>query len=326
MKITIHKKFHPWYYSYFLQGLQQLNIPFSFDTLINSSTEQRLNREGFSKDFLILSIRKNGKEKILVIGADDKTTVSLELLALADLYAKTNVSVETQQSHSIVPIGPTFGVKYLDVELLKMAIRDAFNKDYSKWKLAMKRVKYDMYLQLKDSPGDLRRIFYLNYPWKKHNDLTEFRKSIIEYLKELDHNNIIKFEGGFSKRRFGYHEGLREVSASKIYNHKNYLESLAQTKIALNTSAVHNCLGWKMGEFLCLGRCMLSFSIENVMPFDFKSGRHYHQIEHISELESNIKYLINNPSVVNTIQRNAHDYFHQYIAPSQIMKRLLYMV
>ena len=323
MKVTIHRKFHPWYYLFFLQGLAENGVSFDFAELIDAEMEARLKNGGFEKDYLLISIARAGRERLIVIGADDKTEIAPELVNIADVYAKTNVSVQTRDESGIVPLGPTFGLRYLNADILKIAARDVLAGDYNKWLLVAKREPLSAYLQQRKNKGRLQNIFYLNYPWKKHRKLTAFRLSIIQSLQTLDRDGLICFEGGFSKRRFGYHEGLREVSADRLYGHSEYLSSLVSTKIVLNTPAVHSCLGWKMGEFLCLGRCMLSFPIPNVMPYDFKHGVHFHQIEDLGELESTLKSLMNHATYVESIQQQALAYFDMHVRPARVMERLL---
>jgi hypothetical protein len=323
MIVTVHNTFHPWYYLYFIKGLAELNVQLRYAPLIDQSLEDRLAQGGFAKDYLILSVQKAGKERMIVIGADDKTDISADLYDLADLYGKTNTSVELMNSHGIVPLGPTFGVRYADGHILRMAAADVIRGDYDKWKLVLKRNPLESYYELRENSGEVDRIFYLNYPWKKHSGLTNFRLSIIQLLKKLEAKGDITFEGGFSKRRFGYHEGLKDLSANKLYSHKKYLQALVKSKVAINTPAVHSCLGWKLGEFLALGRCTLSFPISNVMPFEFKQGVHYHQVDELDGLEAELAYLTSNRTYVEGIQRNAKAYFDTYVRPVSVMGRLL---
>ena len=115
-------------------------------------------------------------------------------------------------------------------------------------------------------------IFYLNYPWRNHESVTSMRKKIIQVLKKINDEGRIVFEGGFSKRRFGFHEGLKEYSAKKTYNHSKYLYALKDSMVVINTPAVHDCLGWKLGEYLALNKVILSLPIDRVLPGDFQAG------------------------------------------------------
>jgi hypothetical protein len=132
----------------------------------------------------------------------------------------------------------------------------------------------------------------------------------------------IEFEGGFSKRRFGYHAGLEQVSATKLYNSKSYLRAQVKGKMAINTPAVHGCLGWKLGEYFALGRAVVSLPISNLFPVPIEHGKHIHFFENEETVDEEIKKLRLDVGYLQYLQKNTNEYYNQYLRPDVVINRM----
>lgn len=326
MKIIIHKNFNPWYYTYYLIDLYKLSSNISFSRLISPEEEEKV-FASFPKDYFIFLVQQNGLERLIVIGADDKKSFSKTLYDRCDVFGKVNTSDDLINKHAkLTGIGPNFGIGNLNVITLNAIMKQFPGKYFNidEWKKVFKRSPYNFYNSLNEKVSvQDKYLFYLNFPWKKHSDLTNFRKEIIIQLQILEEERVFEFEGGFSKRRLGYFDGLKQYSAREIYNHKTYLKNIKKSQVVINTPAVHDCLGWKLGEYLKLGKAILSFPIYNSMPGKFINGKHFHQLEDIKLIKSDLLFLFKNDSYRKYLEKNATNYFNHYLSPERVISRLI---
>lgn len=330
-KILMCPLFDPWYYEFYIKGLYD----FYKDYTIEFSFEDRFLRFNefvngpYRKEFFYYEIWDNGNVSKICIAANDKCDVNDTVYEWVDVYAKVNVDEATLQKYpKVLPVGPNFGINYFSLPAYlklswklyrKAGIKNPYFRVYTHQ--SMKRCSFDVYANRKASKDNY--LFYLNYPWKKHTTVTNLRKEIITILKGLDKENVISFEGGFSRRRLGPFEGLENYSASKLYNHKSYLEHLKLSTVVINTPAVHDCLGWKLGEYIALGKAIITTPINRVLPGNFVAGTHYLEIKDVhTELKDAISWLVSHKEQRMELEQNALAYFEKYLTPGKVVSAI----
>lgn len=331
IKVLVSPVFDPWYYEFFIKGLIDYygkdKVQFSYDSRFLRFQEFTLTK--YRKAFLYYEINTGNCFKKIVISAEDWTDFHTDIYKEVDCYALVNVTNEQLKKNSkLFPIGPSFGIRNFSlIQYLKFSWKLKKKAKISNpyWETfrnnTLKRSFYKEYE--KGSVKEIRnQTFYLNYPWGKHPTVTEMRKSIILILKRLEEKNLIKFIGGFSKRRFGYHKGLKDLSTNRIYNHANYLKALKKAGFVINTPAVHDCLGWKLGEYLALGKAIISLPLDRAMPGNFIAGKHYHEIKDIEGLENAVNEIVSNESYRLNLAENAQEYYECYLGPENSIRRI----
>lgn len=330
--IEVSPIFDPWYYEYYFKGLVDYygkeNVKFNFSESFMEYYKYSFTK--YRKAFFYYEITSGETRKRVVISAEDWVDINSEVYKAVDCYAKVNVVEEqTGKYQKILPIGPNFGIRYFSLlEYIfftytlhrKTKIKNPFFKTF--FTNSFKRSFYRTYERKNPEESNLKKTFYLNYPWRKHHEVTKRRKEITKILKDLEKRDIIIFEGGFSKRRFGYHKGLKPYSAKKNYSHKDYIKAVKRAGFVINTPAVHGCLGWKLGEYLALGKPIISLPLGRVMPGDFKEDVHYVEIENIQELYNKIPKLLGDPVKTQGLSHNAAEYFQQFLTPERVIHRI----
>lgn len=331
ISIDVSPIFDPWYYEFYFKGLVdhygKENVNFNYSDRFIDFYKYSSTR--FRKAFFYYEIKLNGIKKRVVISAEDWTDINTDVYDKVDCYAMVNVVKEQMEKYpKILPIGPNFGIRYFStIDYLifslrlfnKRGIKNPFLKTY--FSNSLKRSFFTVY-EKSSKKLHLNRTFYLNYPWSKHKEVTNRRKEIIEILKDLETRGLIIFEGGFSKKRFGYHKNLKEYSAKRVYGHKAYIDAVKRAGFVVNTPAVHGCLGWKLGEYLALGKTIVSLPFGRVMPGNFQEDVHYLKINDIQELENKIEELLTNRSKMTALSENAENYFREFLKPKKVIYRI----
>jgi glycosyltransferase involved in cell wall biosynthesis len=94
--------------------------------------------------------------------------------------------------------------------------------------------------------------------------------------------------------------------------------------VAFNNPAVHGCLGWKLGEFLAMGKAIVSLPIERVLPAPLEHGVHLHVVDGTPEsLDDAIARLRSDDPYRRTLEVNARRWYEQHLAPERLATRLV---
>jgi hypothetical protein len=93
--------------------------------------------------------------------------------------------------------------------------------------------------------------------------------------------------------------------------------------LVFNNPAVGGCLGWKLGEFLALGKAILSTPIDRVMPGAFDPGEHFLQIDGSAEsFDAGIERLIGDKQTREGLERRARQYYDEYLRPDRVVTHI----
>ena len=90
-----------------------------------------------------------------------------------------------------------------------------------------------------------------------------------------------------------------------------------------STPSVIGCHGWKLGEFLCEGKAIVSTPLNNVMPGSFENGVHYLEVLSPDDMEKAIVRLRDDVDLMQRLKRNAWDYYNTWVSPEASVLNVL---
>lgn len=265
------------------------------------------------------------------VSLHDHARVNQLGLDWSTVYGIVNVDPHDVASHEqLVPIGPTFGVRLRSHALtarhlsravscrLPSDLRGAVEVLELGWKHQRRRLPISRYVPSESDPD---YVFFVAWPWAKHREVNPARARFIETcLRAPD----LEFEGGFAPRRRDDVEEVRALSATKRYSISQYLARVSRSAVAFNNPAVHGCLGWKLGEFLALGKAIITLPIERDLPAPLVHGRHVHVVDGSDEsLDDALSLLRRDDGYRRSLERNARAWFDENLTPARLADRLL---
>ena len=145
-------------------------------------------------------------------------------------------------------------------------------------------------------------------------------------------NIIPKFEGGFflikgAEKSFEKYSSYAETYKGLICHAriplKEYIQKTKMSIIVFNTPSVKLCLGWKLAEYLMMGKAIISTEIENVMPGDFFYGKQYLLVRNEYEIGMAVRELFKNHVLREKMELSARQYFNDYLSPTKVLERIL---
>jgi glycosyltransferase involved in cell wall biosynthesis len=104
---------------------------------------------------------------------------------------------------------------------------------------------------------------------------------------------------------------------------QEYLVNIGRSAVAFNNPAVHGCLGWKLGEFLALGKAIISLPLERALPAPLEHGVHLHVVDGSPESLDDALARIRTDHVYRRgLESNARRWYDEHLAPPRVAQRL----
>lgn len=322
------------YKSFYIRGLEQIfgknNVHYSrkpFASLKNTDTRG-----------IAFIINDNGEQVKYFIHCNDTYHIIEEIYDWCDIYGHCNANrlkTPAQYQDKLVSLCPSFGIRcWSPFETIAHLVQSTKQNDLSFRKIAgqhkrmLQRSSYDNYLPELSSDD---YIFFLSTLWYNdqwnNNDSTvnASRANFIRACKNVQAKMPIQFEGGLlSQGKERSSEGLfRDCLASCYLSSKQYLQKAKQSAVVFNTPAFWQCHGWKLGEFLALGKAIISTELSNDLPAPLIHGQHIHYVENNQEaMEEALLFILTRPEYRHRLEVGAHEYWDQYGSPKASLKLL----
>ncbi len=320
MKIYIYALTDVYYYSYYIQGFYDIfgkkNITF---------TTKNFPKLGIKSCAVI--IQDGQKFRRIIIDAYDSDSVNKEWLDWCDIYGKVNLRSDKSYPKNIVNIGPSFGIRIWG--LIPTIQKCIFNYYKGRKQITNKREFVALYWRqynrtrleeyFKNTSVRQDYIFFISSIWAKEKRTNCARYRFVKTCVNLP--NII-FEGGFAIRTDGNSFGLNKFLTPKI-PFKNYLKKIRKSELVFNTPAVLDCHGWKIAEFLAMGKAIISTPFFNEMPNPIIHKEHLLFVQDQSEVKSALLEILNNAGFRKKLEEGAKDYFQKFLKPKVVIQKLI---
>jgi glycosyltransferase involved in cell wall biosynthesis len=163
-------------------------------------------------------------------------------------------------------------------------------------------------------------IFFLSTLWysdeynKNDDGVNRRRATFIEVCKNL--KNCI-FEGGLLTDNSSTKKIFEESTTNIRQNLPTWINKTKESELVFNTPAFWDCHGWKLGEFLAIGKAIISTPLSNDLPEPLIHGKHIHFIPDSSKesISKAVLYILQNPDYRQNLENNAKKYWDTYGTP-----------
>ena len=317
---------------------QKKNVLFSDKYF--KSLKKRDDKNSYDHYMAFVVVHPDDSVLKIIIDFRDKPSVKESAYDWSDRYAKVNFNIhltEKRFHEKMISIPPGFGIKiwnfwetgfYCVSNLLKckFSIPVSLKTYLADYRAQYKRPILDDYLlthSTNKNPQSRPYVFLVGTLWKHRNCIEGtnlFRKTFIELCKSLD----CEFEGGFyAQPSHPQYKQFQNLVFSKRYSVKEYALKTKLSAVVFNTPAVHNCHGWKLGEFLAMGKAIISTPLSNQLPEDLIHGKQIHIVSNIEELKSAITLLLIDDNYRESLEKGADLYYSNYANPKSVIKSIL---
>jgi hypothetical protein len=320
------------YSSFYLLGLWKVygksNVKFS----LNGFSQI----QGHALNFNYVIHSSVGEERIS-IDMDDSTEIKMDLYSWCDVYAKVNTNwheIPTELQKKVVSIPPGFGVRIWG--LCGTIFHALNNYRIGKTNLNMRKFlgKYKKLIQIRMPlssyeyiPSNQKYIFHVSTLWQSdenvRNDerVNRIRAKFIEVCRNIPE---IQFEGGL---HFGGGFSLNPQFEPYIFkeyiSNWEYIEKIKASILVFNTPAWLNCHGWKLGEYLAMGKAIISTPFYNNLPEELEHGVNIHFINDSEEdMKAAIELIIHDNAYREKLENGALAYWSKWCTPQKVIENL----
>lgn len=327
------------YIAYYLLGLRKQGYKIKWQVL-----EDFPMREESQLARGMAFMMDNGRK--IFIDSNDHKDIDESIYEWCDRYAKINIRKEDLERSKMLAIGPNFSIKLSNpVSVIILGIMN-YLRSWSQWyecpkpslRVFMKGYLYMLVRRLKYEEYDQRGqeedgyIFALSTLWYDTNTCSTTNRWRGVFAKACK-SMMPKFEGGFIYLNYPsvmqkfpqYSEYLTEFKdllTNERIGMKEYIEKTRRSAFVFNTPSVSGCHGWKLCEYLAMGKAIISTPLLNVMPGDFQAGIHYIEAKDEVEINEAVKTLKDNFELRKQLQLKARQYFDLYLSPTVVVKRI----
>jgi glycosyltransferase involved in cell wall biosynthesis len=288
-----------------------------------------------------VAIERDEIKKIIIDYRDQNDVINNAWL-WADIYAKINVNKNTlpdNASDKLVCIPPSFAIKlwnpcelignlfanFVKAGIIKRRKDRNIHLQPVRWirnyLSLLKRQKLEYYEEQINNHADSYYVFFVSTFWSGCVETNTFRK---HYILSCSKNPKINYEGGFFiKGVLCPNEIPPKLRFHKFVPNSVYMEKIKKSRFVFNTPAVCNCHGWKLGEFLCMGKAIISTPLDNELPEPLIHGEHIYLINDIKEMDTAVNILLNDNELLSRLEKNAKDYYNKFATPAKVIERIM---
>ena len=312
------------YSSFFIYGLKQMFKRVRF----SSKYFRQFQHNNTFFPFVLKD--ENGLHKIIV-DFGDSYVIDEAALEWCDVYGKININDEKSplSNHpTVITIGPGFAIRIYSK--LK-TWQTAFINFLKAWQRVPDKRRFfaDYYGQLKRQDIDYYQkssskkdyIFFAGALWKKEHETNRFRANYIRACKRLEG---VSFEGGFAPRSRNDINGFEGLTMERNVPMADYLVKIKESAAVFNTPVILDCHGWKLGEFMAMGKAMVATPNKNRLPVELEHGVNVHTVSGgEDEIFEALELLTSDDAYRQKIENNIHAYYEAYVSPRKTIELLL---
>lgn len=327
------------YSSYYIQGLYEVfgkkNVKFSTANFVRLNKKQ----DDYSYDGYMAFViqNKENKSKIIIDFGDDYP-IRENAYEWCDVYAKINYDPERtllKFKDKIHSIPPGFAIKIWNIfetlyYSLSNIVKLKFNSQISlkshilSYLNQIKQLRLENYLpnQKEISVYD-NYVFFIASLWPHANCLTGtniYRKMYIDSCLK----NGVHFEGGFwvTDTFHPQFKDFKQLTFTRRYPLQEFIEKTKKSLFVFNTPAVHNCHGWKLGQFLAMNKAIISTPFQNILPTDLVHGESIHFVKDEYGVEVAIEKLLSDDDYRKKLENGAKEYYLKYVNPKSVITQI----
>lgn len=224
------------------------------------------------------------------------------------------------------------------LKLMKLLIKKTLIKSpFKRHTLASMTIDEISYKQSKKYDEDLDLIFLtrLWFPYDKVKTTSEIESIIskdvnLKKLYQLDKLRVEVIKG--LKENFGDRavvglaatNGIEKFYPDLIVSHDitsrlSYLNLVKRSKICITSNGLHDSIGWKFGEYVALGKVILTENLVYDIPYDFIEGKNYLTYLNVNDCVDKVNLLLSNSQLRQYIKKNNIKYYDNFLSPDNLV-------
>lgn len=347
MKVYIDPRTEYRYTSFYRLGLYKLfgkkNIIYSvkpFEDLKITNANQ------YGCGMEVVFDNEYGKITKVYFDIKDVAEIEKDKYDWCDIYSKVNIKFEDLEKYDklFVP-GPNFAIRNRSLlGLLTFGLQNFLRGQSSSYQ-SFKRYIHD-YLYIYVRRRSIKSyekcidvipnyVFHASTLWYNQfaKDCTNLYRG--EFLKSCQYAGM-HIEGGLYYLKDDpdvlaempdypfYEEVYKDFIYDKRLSMDDYIKKTKESILVFNTPSVCGCHGWKLGEYLCMGKAIISSPLLREMPGEgLTHGKNIHIVNSPEEIYDAVVKINSDAQYRKRLEDGARRYYEKWVAPEIVIQRLL---
>lgn len=200
-------------------------------------------------------------------------------------------------------------------------LKHYFGRAYKSWKNRLPLSAYNLAIPSEDDYIFFLSTLWHNDEWNRNDETVNLRRA--RFIRACKSFKNIHFEGGLLADESSSKDKFTDVLATHKEPFEAWLEKTKRSTLVFNTPAFWNCHGWKLGEYLALGKCIVSTKLSNDLPYPLEHGVNIHFVEDREDaMHEAIEYIMLHPDYRHQLEQGARAYWEKYGSPEAGLKLL----
>jgi len=159
---------------------------------------------------------------------------------------------------------------------------------------------------------------------RQREKINDMRAQCIERLRRHFGDRVL---AGFAHTEFASrHYSSLLVADPRISRKDVYLTTVRESDICITTTGLHGSIGWKLGEYVALGKAIVSERLEHTVPGRFAAGVNYLEFRTPEDCVAMTDELFCNPGKRQAMRARNRAYYEHYLRPDQLVLNTLSVV
>lgn len=345
MKIIIDPRIKYNYASWYLLGLRRLIdsslITFDIQPFIELEYS---NIRQLNSGMAFIALNQEKKRKIF-IDFEDNANLFEDRYQWCDLYGKVNCRKEDLDSHiKMIALGPACGLQ-IDSKLsvFKLCIENylkGHRYSYTPFKTMLRDYIYTFIrrrpIERYEEHAKVNKdyVFHASTLWYSKGTMETTNVYRGAFLRTCQKANV-NIEGGFfyvdgkavleeAPDYPKYKEEYKDFIYSQRLSMDDYIKKTKESFVVFNTPSVCDCHGWKLAEYLCMGKAIISMPLTREMPGEgLIHGKNVHFVNSPDEIFDAVLKIKNDSAYREKLEKGARLYYEKWLAPEVVIKRLV---
>lgn len=345
MEIIIDPRLKYNYASWYLLGLERLfgHDAISYDIAPFKNIAYRSMADynsGFA--FIVRDVRY---EKRIFIDTEDVAKIFEDRYEWSDVYGMVNpTKKQIEEYNKLMAMGPEYGVTLYNVfKTITHCMGNYYKgKKYTKIPLTVYLRDY-LYTNIRrrtlrdyEKEESIRPmyIFHASTLWYNQFAATDTNMYRGEFLKACKKAGL-EIEGGLFYvhgesvlKEMPDYPKYKEIYKDFIYDKRlsmdDYIQKTKQSVCVFNTPSVCECHGWKLAEYLCMGKAIISTPLTREMPGEgLIHGENVHFVNSPEDIYEAVVKINSDEAYRQKLENGARAYYEKWLAPEVVVKRLV---
>jgi hypothetical protein len=281
------------------------------------------NRQYSDLDFtnrLAIEVAHGGTTSTIIIDTDDPAyNTQLSMAARCQWLFVSNRLLNQPYPVNVVSLAPHFPVR-LSSFWLKAFARTAdwrfLKMLYSGRRLPVLPTQHTCTSFSGSGPFP---VFYKRTLWKRESHTNDLGALFIRLARK---HPDLEFTGGLFRADGFCPPEYADVFYAEKIPPRRYLQLMLNSYFVLNSPASKGANSWRLGEYLCYGKCILTVPFQSEVPAALQAGIHYIPITP-DTMPAEMDRLVVNPALVTETGRAAQQFWMQYCAPQEQVNFIL---